>query len=266
MFSGATSVRADALENPDGPLLLIESMRMGDGGMALYDSGFYNIGVRPTSEDRGIGGSDPFGNPLSLSRPIVDRDPNGSANRDAVEGAFKTPFLRNVAQTPPYMHNGGLKSLEEVVEFYDRGGRRALVGADCDTTGLDPANAQPFTKECSNLDPDIEPLGLTAAERAGLVAFMKTLTDSRVACYSGIFDHPELPLTDGHEAVRSNPLDPNDFTAKDVVRLLPAVGEGGLPGIGKPCLPNAGNLFGALQAVFEEIASSPAGFAYGPLD
>ncbi len=46
----------------------IERMMMGDGGVALYDAGFYNIGVRPTVEDRGIGGTDPYGFPLSFSR------------------------------------------------------------------------------------------------------------------------------------------------------------------------------------------------------
>src|SRR2546425_864182 len=46
----------------------VEHMPMGDGTVALYDSGFYNIGVRPNVEDIGAGGTDPFGNPLSWSR------------------------------------------------------------------------------------------------------------------------------------------------------------------------------------------------------
>ena len=46
----------------------VEHMIMGDGTVALYDSGFYNIGVRPTVEDIGAGGLDPFLNPLSWSR------------------------------------------------------------------------------------------------------------------------------------------------------------------------------------------------------
>ncbi len=257
LLSGATSEQPD--DDDEGPGSFIESMRMGDGGIAIYDEGFYNIGVRPTAEDRGVGGNDPWGNPLSFSRPLVDR---GTARRDAVEGAFKTPILRNVALTPPYMHNGGLASLEQVVEFYDRGGRRKIVG-DCDTTGLDPANARPFTKECSNFDPDVQPIGLTAEEKAALVAFLKSLTDRRVACHAGIFDHPSLPFADGHVAVRRKPDDPNDFTAKDIVRLLPATGIMGLAGVSKPCFPNTGDLFGTMQVAFEEIAPSPAGFAYG---
>ena len=48
---------------------------MGDRAPAVYDSGFYNIGVRPTTEDIGAGGGDPFGNPLSLTRLAKALDP-----------------------------------------------------------------------------------------------------------------------------------------------------------------------------------------------
>ena len=67
--------------------------------------------------------------------------------------AYKTPTLRNVALTAPYMHDGSLATLEEVVAFYDRGGI---------------AN--------ENRSPLVAPLGLDAGERAALVAFLKTLT------------------------------------------------------------------------------------------
>jgi len=72
--------------------------------------------------------------------------------------AYKTPSLRNVALTAPYMHDGSLPSLEAVVGFYDRG-------------GID-------NPEKSAL---IAPLGLTASERAALVAFLRALTGSAVA-------------------------------------------------------------------------------------
>ncbi|WP_250846642.1 cytochrome-c peroxidase [Aquisphaera insulae] len=68
-------------------------------------------------------------------------------------GSFKTPTCRNVELSAPYMHDGSLKTLEEVVEHYDKGG-----------------NANP------SLDPDMKPLKLTAQEKADLVAFMKALT------------------------------------------------------------------------------------------
>jgi cytochrome c peroxidase len=68
-------------------------------------------------------------------------------------GAFKTPSLRNVALTAPYMHDGSLATLEEVVAFYNRGG-----------------TANP------NLAPGMKPLYLTPHQREALVAFLRTLT------------------------------------------------------------------------------------------
>jgi cytochrome c peroxidase len=70
-------------------------------------------------------------------------------------GAFKTPTLRNIALTAPYMHDGSLSTLDEVVAFYDSGGR---------------ANA--------HLDPLVRPLSLDAREKKDLVAFLRSLTDS----------------------------------------------------------------------------------------
>ena len=75
------------------------------------------------------------------------------AKIDADLGSFKTPTVRDVELTAPYMHDGSLKTLEEVVEHYDKGG-----------------NPNP------SLDPDIKPLKLTSQESADLVAFMKALT------------------------------------------------------------------------------------------
>ena len=71
----------------------------------------------------------------------------------ADRGAFKTPTLRDVALTAPYMHDGSLATLEEVIEFYDRGGRPN-----------------------PNLSGEIQPLRLTVQEKEGLVAFLRALT------------------------------------------------------------------------------------------
>jgi cytochrome c peroxidase len=68
-------------------------------------------------------------------------------------GAFKTPTLREVARTAPYMHDGSFATLEEVVEFYDRGG-----------------NANP------RLDAEIQPLKLSAEEKQALLAFLRSLS------------------------------------------------------------------------------------------
>jgi cytochrome c peroxidase len=83
------------------------------------------------------------------------QDEGRSAVTGAMEdrGAFKTPTLREIARTAPYMHDGSLVSLDEVVDYYDRGG-----------------NSNP------GLDPELRPLKLTASEKRSLVAFLHTLS------------------------------------------------------------------------------------------
>ena len=71
------------------------------------------------------------------------------------QGAFKTPTLREIAETPPYMHDGSMATLEEVIEFYDRGG-----------------NPNPY------LDPELRPLHLAPEEKKSLVAFLGSLSGS----------------------------------------------------------------------------------------
>ncbi len=73
--------------------------------------------------------------------------------REQDRGAFKTPTLRNVAETAPYMHDGSIETLEDVIDDYDDGG-----------------TANPY------LDREMRELGLTEAEKAALAAFLKTLT------------------------------------------------------------------------------------------
>ena len=68
-------------------------------------------------------------------------------------GAFKTPTLRSVTETAPYMHDGAFKTLEEVIDFLDGGG------------GQNPT-----------LSPLVKPLGLTKDEKADLLVFLKALT------------------------------------------------------------------------------------------
>jgi cytochrome c peroxidase len=236
---------------------LVERMIMGDNNVALYDNGFYNIGVRPTVEDIGTGGKDPFGNPLSWTRqyqnfintgnpskmidkfevdpctfdvdPCITPSPNF---REAVDGAFKTPTLRNVELTGPYFHNGSRSSLAQVVEFYNRGGDRRDGGpcstADSDTTG--------FNNNCSNLDADITNLELTPEEQEALVAFMKKpLTDNRVRCEIAPFDHPQLKINLGQLETYNTTTGARD----DYFQIIPAIGKGGrcLPGGKGPLLP-----------------------------
>ena len=191
----------------------LEKMIIGDGSTKTYDNGFYNIGVRPTADDIGVGGTDGFGNPLSESLMFAigkesllgnNFDPSKYARPTLdsvnVSGAFKAPGLRNVELTGPYFHNGGKATLMQVVDFYNRGG--------------DFAN-----ENRPNLDPDIEPLHLTDGEKGDLVAFLLSLTDERVRYERAPFDHPSLCVPHGHpgdttmvtnngrgEATENNPL------------------------------------------------------------
>ena len=80
-------------------------------------------------------------------------------------GKFRTPSLREVALTAPYMHTGSLPTLEAVVEFYDRGG-----GSH------------------ANKSPLLKPLGLGDGEKRALVEFLKALTGEPV-----VVEPPALP-------------------------------------------------------------------------
>jgi cytochrome c peroxidase len=104
-------------------------------GPNLTDEGFHNTGVAWNNgrfQDEGR---------YEVTRSERDR------------GAFKTPTLREVARAAPYMHDGSLQTLEDVVAFYDRGG-----------------TPNP------NLDPEVRPLGLAGEEKRALVALLRSLS------------------------------------------------------------------------------------------
>jgi len=251
-FTGA----ATSLQRDNGEGVLVESMFLKTGDLAVYDNGFYNIGVRPAAEDRGVGATDPFGHPLSFSRTWFEQlqarstvadpvwvdpclfsiffdasacwiapDPGGT--RIVADGAFKTPTLRNVALTQPYFHTGGYFTLEQVVEFYNRGGDRRGPDEN-DTTGFVAPDAP--NGGTTNVHPALVALDLSAAEQADLVAFLRNgLTDQRVACEQAPFDHPSLSLHDGHVGGTDRVRDDNgDGLADDQFTDLPAVGASGL--------------------------------------
>jgi hypothetical protein len=175
---------------------------MADLGIATYDNGFYNIGVRTTREDVAVGGTDPTGKPLSMTRLT------GTPGRVAVDGSFKTPSLRNIALTAPYFHNGGQLTLRQVVDFYNR-------GADFHDSNID------------NLDPDIRNLGLTTGEKDALVAFLRALTDERVRLQEAPFDHPQLFVPNGHPGNNLAVIDDGTGKAQDSFLEIPAVGAAG---------------------------------------
>jgi cytochrome c peroxidase len=107
---------------------------------------FYNVGLRSDG-------------PADPGRFAVTGQP-----RD--RGAFRVPSLRNAARTPPYMHDGSLKTLLEVVDFFDRGGDARAV------------------------DSPLEPLGLEEKEKEDLVAFLEALSSS-----PALVVPPLLPLS-----------------------------------------------------------------------
>lgn len=190
---------------------------------AVYDVGFYNIGVRPTGEDVGNGGGNDFG-PFSLSARAkagqnVDggrlQPPVGANERIAINGAFKAPSLRNIELTGPYMHNGGFASLEQVVDFYTGG-------------------AHFFHENISDLDPEVGGMGgMDADRKAALVSFLKALTDERVRFERAPFDHPQLFVPNGQNgdtvavAIDAGACNGPICQAEDVLLEIPAVGAGG---------------------------------------
>jgi cytochrome c peroxidase len=130
------------------------------------DNKFHNIGVAMHATNfaelaRKVGQSPESTSELAhaagyseLGRFLVTKEPKDI-------GAFKTPGLRNVALTAPYMHDGSQKTLEEVIKFYDKGGED-----------------NPY------LDGGIRPLKLTAQEETDLVEFLKALTSDDLTRFS----------------------------------------------------------------------------------
>jgi len=135
-------------------------------GPYMSDEKFHNVGLKPTVvatvflDDGDVGASGGLAamsaDPLNVQGKFSDGDDGrGAVSRDTgLEGAFRTPRLRCVAQRPSFMHTGQLLSLDDVVAFFNRGG---------DAAGYPGKN-------------ELVPLGLSAEERADLVAFMTALT------------------------------------------------------------------------------------------
>jgi cytochrome c peroxidase len=115
-------------------------------GPLFSDQSFHNLGI-------GMNAAKP-----DVGREAVTKDPKD-------RGKFKTPGLRNVANTYPYMHDGQTPTLEAVIELHNKGGIPN-----------------------PNLDPVIKPLGLTETEKKDLVAFLKALTGPEP-----VVNAPKLP-------------------------------------------------------------------------
>jgi cytochrome c peroxidase len=92
---------------------------------------------------------------VNWGKPAADLGRFSITKQESDRGRFKTPTLRGLTATAPYMHDGSMATLEEVVEFYNRGG------------GKNP-----------HQDPVIAPLNLSKSELADLVAFLRSLSDT----------------------------------------------------------------------------------------
>jgi cytochrome c peroxidase len=247
---------------------------------AVMDVGFANTSVTPTDYDVGLGGKDPWGNPLSFtdqflarvldpSKTLVDpikvlpcdftypftkdyqpaelqaspenaedcghrvnlnqvpvsklaaKEVKKHANirlYSSIRGSFKIPSLRNVELSGPYMHNGAFKSLEEVIDFYDRGGN--------------VSNEQHFNTGAF-------PHGFTDETKANLLAFLQGLTDERVRWERAPFDHPGLKVPHGQSDVLTNP---SASRGEDQWLDIPAIGQHGRPQALGPLQPFAAYL------------------------
>ena len=175
----------------------VEEMQMQFGNkVKVYDSGFYNIGVTPTAEDIGRGGVSATGEPLSetLKSGVKPK-------KAAVNGSFKTNTLRNIEYTGPYMHNGSMKSLREVIEFYARGGNHANK---------------------KNRAPDVNGVKILREDPSkidSLIAFLHTLTDEDAVISAAPFDHPSIQVPNG-----------KDFMGNDIMVYMEPTGKDGLSG------------------------------------
>lgn len=97
---------------------------------------------------------------LYNNRELNDAGLFNITKKETDKGKFKTPGLRNIGVTAPYMHNGMFKTLEEVVNYYNE--------------------PEKFVHGAINIDTVLQkPLGLTDKEKKDLVAFLKTLTDKK---------------------------------------------------------------------------------------
>ncbi len=140
-----------------------------DPALPLFgDNRFHNTGVAAGKKDfnqlsKRAAESAANGNKAEIDKLALETDYSDlgrflvTKNREDI-GGFKTPFLRDVLLTGPYMHDGSLETLWDVIEFFNKGGER-----------------NPF------LDAEMKPLGLTASEVDDLVNFLGALTSDRFA-------------------------------------------------------------------------------------
>jgi cytochrome c peroxidase len=143
------------------------------------------------------------------TQAAANADINTQRMATATQAAFKVPTLRNVELTGPYMHNGSMSTLQQVIDFYSRQGNVQSANTSFFMSLMQPHTAQ-TTQE--------------------LVTFLTTLTDNRVKYQQAPFDHPQITIPNGQTGTNSqvstgNPLGAN--LAQDQYLTIPAVGASG---------------------------------------
>lgn len=204
---------------------IIQRVSAANGGTYVRDTGFHNLSVRLTTDDPGQDGGDGItGAPLSVAQLAangVNLYPTNlvvaPGERTGIHGALKTPGLRNVELTAPLFHNGGEKSLTDVVMFYARGGNF-------------------FNQNIADVEVRLQPRSFSTSDAQALVAFLQALTDQRVRAQSKPFDHPELFVPAGHYGNQLTVTDDGFGNATTQMIAIPATGQNGGAPFQKFCL------------------------------
>ncbi len=167
----------------------------------------------------------------AVPAPIVEGtghdtgEPFGDDGNLAVNGAFKTPHLRNIELTGPYFHSGSMATLMQVVEFYTRGADFRDKNAPFIPIDLVDVIGQ----LADNGD------GANILQRQNVVAFLLALTDDRVRQEAAPFDHPQFFYAEGHvNEIEGHPK--TTRTLKDSMVEVPATGRQGRSVQGLPPL------------------------------
>lgn len=184
-FTRASTRRTLAQENLANKSIAHDLMVKQNGWITDY-------GVRRPGDDPGAGDPATFPNPSA-----------GSDTGSTLPNTFKTPTLRNIALTAPYMHNGRFSTLEQVVQFYNDGRFDGIT----------------------NRGPR---LSLSQSQQDALVDFLRFgLTDDRVLFERAPFDHPQLFIPNGERGDAAALVTDVNGLAMDQLLEIPAVGSGG---------------------------------------
>ena len=119
----------------------------GEGGVEFHNTGLYNLAG-------------------ALSYPAANTGLYEFTHNPADVGKFKAPTLRNIAVTAPYMHDGSIATLEDVLEHYAAGGR-AIASGPHHGNGHDNPNKSPTVRGFQ----------LSTEQRDDVIAFLRALTD-----------------------------------------------------------------------------------------